>query len=99
MSWGKQKIDVKFSGTTANAWILGPNRILTWANIGDSRAILIQWHNEGTKEEIWSCKQISRDHKPDLNDEKARIESHGGVVSWYKDSRCQNVGPPRVWLK
>ena len=69
-NWGKQKIDVKFSGSTANVWILGPNRILTCANVGDSRAILIQWFNEGTDNETWTFKQISRDHKPDLEDEK-----------------------------
>ena len=49
VSLSKQQMDIKFSGTTANVWILGPNRILTCANIGDSRALLIQWQNEGTK--------------------------------------------------
>ncbi|CAI2387273.1 unnamed protein product [Moneuplotes crassus] len=94
-----QNIDIKFSGSTANICLLGPDNILTCANVGDSRSILIKCHKEGTQEEVWSCKPLSRDHKPDLTDEKSRIISNGGRVACYKDAKKKSVGPQRVWLK
>ncbi|CAI2387371.1 unnamed protein product [Moneuplotes crassus] len=92
-------IDIKFSGSTANICLVGPDHVLTCANVGDSRSILIKCHNEGTKQEVWTCKALSRDHKPDLSDEKSRIESNGGRVACFRDSNKKNIGPPRVWLK
>lgn len=66
----KQLIDIKFSGSTANICVLGPDNVLTCANVGDSRSLLIQCHNEGKKDEVWACKALSRDHKPDLTEER-----------------------------
>ena len=41
-----------------------------------------------------SIRSLSRDHKPDLPDERRRIEQQGGRVD-----RVYGMGPFRVWLK
>ena len=56
------------------------------ANCGDSRAILIT--------ATGNIIALSRDHKPDLFEEKKRIEQQGGRVD-----RVYGMGPYRVWLK
>ena len=58
-------------------------------NAGDSRGILIN-----NKEII----QLSRDHKPELPDEKNRINLFGGVVDKYTNGFYKS-GPYRVWVK
>jgi len=93
------EFDVKLSGTTANVCMLSPDRVLTCANVGDSRGILIQWYHEGTEKEVWAWKAISKDHKPELPEERSRIEAAGGMVTTYKDAKNRNIGPSRVWLK
>lgn len=45
------------------------------ANAGDSRAVM--YTTKGTH-------QLSRDHKPYLEDERKRIESAGGMVSMQR---------------
>ena len=52
-------------------------------NVGDSRAIM----SAGSGERIM---YLSRDHRPDDDNERKRIEENGGKV--YK----QSEGPPRV---
>jgi len=47
----------------------------------------------------WSTFAISRDHKPELPEEHARINKHGGRVEAYKDEFGHDFGPKRVWLK
>lgn len=42
--------------------------------------------------------QLSRDHKPNLEDERARIERSGGKVAKYIENGIK-VGPYRVWKK
>ena len=85
------------------------------ANAGDSRAVLgaLRPRNyqiedaeiesralsvEGN-DRAWFAKQITRDHKPDDPDEKARILSMNGRIESYKGRYGENVGPARVWLK
>lgn len=53
-----------------------PRRTIIAANVGDSRAVLSR---NGT---AWD---LTRDHKPNDPDEKARIESVGGKVIWCGD--------------
>ena len=74
----KNTIDVNFSGTTAvNVLIRG--EVLYCANTGDSRAILGRFNGK------WLAKPLSKDHKPELEDEKMRIEGAGGRVEPYMD--------------
>ena len=90
------------------------NKLVT-ANAGDSRAVIgslkdkdyaIKDKNIETKalcmeenEKIWVAKQITRDHKPDDEDEKERILKSNGRIESYKGRYGENVGPARVWLK
>jgi serine/threonine protein phosphatase PrpC len=71
------------SGTTAVAVLVTPEWILC-ANLGDSRASLLLSKNEdGTKSMIHEQQTIvalSKDHKPDLPKEEARIEAANGSV-------------------
>jgi len=62
---------VQKSGSTGLVTLIIKNKIYC-VNIGDSRAILCN----GTE-----AVRISRDHKPDLPDEKQRIEEQGGAVT------------------
>ena len=74
------------SGSTAVITFINKDKIIC-ANCGDSRAILI---SENDNKII----PLSRDHKPDLQDEKKRIINSGGRV----DKIC-GMGPYRVWFK
>jgi hypothetical protein len=60
-----------------------PQRTIIAANVGDSRAVLCR---NGT---AWD---LTRDHKPNDPDEKARIEGLGGEVVWCGDVDAQG-GP------
>lgn len=69
------------SGTTvANLYIIG-DRFLA-ANVGDTRVII------GTKK---GFSFLTKDHKPDLPEEKARIEGLGGRVLFYGAPRVEGV--------
>lgn len=69
------------------------DRHIAVANVGDSRIILGRVTASGKYEAV----EVSKDHKPDRPDEKARIEARGGRVFAveYEDGVD---GPPRVWL-
>jgi len=95
----KMQIDTNFSGCTANVTIVRGNWLLT-ANIGDSRAIV------GRKTgNDWISVDLSRDHKPELPQERRRIENCGGRIeplrgTFHPDSVTGSfVGPYRVWKK
>ena len=61
----------QFSGTTCSIVLTrGPE--LVAANAGDSRSIVV--HADGRAE------ALTRDHKPDLKEEKERILEKGGRV-------------------
>jgi len=84
-------IDTEFSGTTAVLCTVR-ERVLSVANIGDSRVIVGRQTRRGMK-----AVEVSIDHKPDREDEQRRIVSKGGRVFAveYDDGE---TGPPRVWL-
>lgn len=73
----KEGCDFHLSGTTCTiAYHDIPKRRLWIAHVGDSRAVL----GIRNKRNDISTRELTRDHKPDLNDERARIERAGGRV-------------------
>ncbi|XP_002980987.2 probable protein phosphatase 2C 51 [Selaginella moellendorffii] len=68
-------------GSTAVVAVLGPNRIIV-ANCGDSRAVL----SRGGR-----AIPLSVDHKPDREDELARVEAAGGRVFFWNGYRVLGV--------
>ncbi|KXZ52830.1 hypothetical protein GPECTOR_8g213 [Gonium pectorale] len=68
-------------GCTAVTAVLVGRRLLV-ANVGDSRAVL----SRGGK-----AIALSVDHKPNLKEERARIEGAGGVVVWAGTWRVGGV--------
>lgn len=83
-----------FSGSTT-VLCLVHDRTIYCANVGDSRAIICRQQTNGSLQSI----PISNDHKPDLPQERKRIEMNGGRVEPYTDFDGSLVGPARVWLK
>ena len=73
------------SGSTVILVHVNAEKIIA-ANCGDSRAILITKNNR--------IIPLSRDHKPDLPEEKLRIERSGGRID-----KIYGMGPYRVWFK
>jgi serine/threonine protein phosphatase PrpC len=88
----KQHFDVNFSGTTCIVVILVDDKIIC-ANCGDSRAFLASESSKRT-----TVTQLSRDHKPDLRDEKQRILGSNGWVEKYNQNGYF-LGPYRVFVK
>ena len=80
-----QYFDSISSGSTVVLIHINPEKIIS-INCGDSRAILI------TKNK--NVIPLSRDHKPEIPEEKQRIESSGGRVD-----KIFGMGPFRVWFK
>lgn len=80
-------IDTSVSGTTAVGMLVRDGDVVI-ANIGDSRAIVARFC-EVEQRFVAHCE--SADHKPDVPEERARIEgSNGRVFEW---------GSYRVWLQ
>ncbi|DAZ97244.1 TPA: hypothetical protein N0F65_010406 [Lagenidium giganteum] len=80
-------IDISVSGTTAVAMLVC-DRDLFIANIGDSRAIVAQFDEQESK---YALHFETQDHKPDVPEERQRIEANNGrVFEW---------GSYRVWLQ
>lgn len=85
--------DVEYSGSTCVCCLVDwKARMLHTSNVGDSRAILGRLNDDGS----WKAIQLSIDQRPDLDQERERIEMHGGVVSPHMIGTQQN-GPARVW--
>eukprot|EP00931_Biecheleriopsis_adriatica_P118010 TRINITY_DN93484_c0_g1_i1.p1 TRINITY_DN93484_c0_g1~~TRINITY_DN93484_c0_g1_i1.p1 ORF type:complete len:380 (+),score=71.96 TRINITY_DN93484_c0_g1_i1:69-1208(+) len=85
--------DVEYSGSTGVIALLDQGKkLLTVANIGDSRAILAQQHGGN-----WSALPLTTDLKPDHSEERERIELSGGIVAQYKEADGTMCGPYRVW--
>ena len=100
-----EKFDVHFSGSTCILiFKLGANLIVS--NTGDSRAIIVK---ENRKKQIskgnidpcchYEVEPLSKDHKPELREEKDRIEKAGGKVAQYIEEDGSFSGPFRVWVR
>lgn len=85
--------DINFSGSTCVFVARIYDRILI-SNIGDSRAIIVYKNNSSYKVEA-----LTKDHKPNLPEEKKRIEMKGGVVKPHEDDKNYSDAIMRVWVK
>eukprot|EP00397_Hematodinium_sp_SG-2012_P023570 GEMP01024497.1.p1 GENE.GEMP01024497.1~~GEMP01024497.1.p1 ORF type:complete len:372 (+),score=88.56 GEMP01024497.1:181-1296(+) len=86
-------LDVSYSGSTCVTCLIRGTTAYG-ANVGDSRAIVAR-NQDGE----WKALLLSNDHKPDLPQERARIERNEGRVAAFRGENGEVVGPPRVWLK
>merc|ERR1719375_2244684 len=73
------RIDARVSGTTATVVLVLPGGRLLVAHVGDSRAVLGRRRRGST--EKWRCVELSRDHKPELPEERARIIQAGATIT------------------
>ena len=64
-----------FSGTTCISVVFDKSTLIC-ANTGDSRAIMGCRNNAG----VWSCTELSWDHKPEEIDEADRVKSMNGRI-------------------
>ena len=101
----KGTVDCKFSGSTAILSVLtrGPaGRILTTGWTGDSRAVIARSRNPGVvgkqkaSATTWHTIPVTKDHKPDDPEERARLAKINAIV---RPSRVQHpqtgqVPPP-----
>jgi serine/threonine protein phosphatase PrpC len=92
---GSSRIDCEFSGSTAVVSFLS-GKTLTTAWVGDSRGVLARINRNGGGYEAVS---LTKDHKPTLAEEKARIIASSGRVERLVDEVGQPIGPFRVWLQ
>jgi serine/threonine protein phosphatase PrpC len=88
-------VDTTLSGTTGVVGVIRGQRLYV-ANIGDSRAVFGVQDPNGTSK-AYLARDITVDHKPDLPDEKKRIQEVGGRVFAVKFDDGID-GPARVWL-
>lgn len=76
------RMDARTSGTTATIALLLPGQRLLVAHVGDSRAVFGARPRAaaGGPAAAWRVRDLTRDHKPDLPEEKARIQARGAQV-------------------
>ncbi|KAL4435340.1 hypothetical protein ABPG74_022823 [Tetrahymena malaccensis] len=91
---GQNQFDVQMSGCTAVS-VLQYRNELYCANTGDSRAIVIRQ----TSNNEWRQVELSKDHKPEVPEEKARINANGGRVEQSVNEDGEKAGIYRVWKK
>ena len=94
----KVNFDANESGCTCVLIIHIGSHIIC-ANTGDSRAILISDSVGNNNINDFFEVALSYDYKPEMPEEKQRIESFGGVVEQLKNKLGEGVGPYRVWAK
>lgn len=74
-------IDASTSGTTCSIVLHSvEHKMLYVAHVGDSRVVLGKKLLQANGEYEWGAVDLTIDHKPDLPEERARIEKNGGVV-------------------
>ena len=86
------------SGTTC-VIVIQLEEYLICANTGDSRAILIYEDINSKNLSNTKIYPLSYDCKPELPNEKKRIEESGGSVEQIMDEGDIPCGPFRVWIK
>lgn len=76
------QVDGRSSGTTGTAVLVLPGRRLLVSHVGDSRAVFGRRRKGRTLDDYgpWNMVELTRDHKPDLPDEKQRIEASGAKI-------------------
>lgn len=91
--------DVQFSGSTVCTILFIGNKLIS-ANAGDSWAIVVWNSPNPTKPNVTSIQveQLTRDHKPDEQDEYKRIMENNGWIEAFKDMNGDPMGPLRVWV-
>ena len=87
------------NGTTACIMLVqelaGQALTVTLANVGDSRAVKGTLAvDASTGAERWATSDLTSDHKPDLPEERKRVEQSGGRVS----EASELDGPARIWF-
>ena len=84
--------DINFSGSTCIILFQIGNYLIS-SNVGDSRAIMLKENSE--------IIELSKDQKPENENEKIRIEKCGGIISQCNDlyDDGKQGGPFRIWLK
>jgi len=95
---GLGRVDARISGTTATVVLVMSDQRMLVAHVGDSRAVLgVRRRGEGHR---WRCQDLTRDHKPDLPDERARIELCGAqavTVGNPPNSTCRVYSAQQAW--
>lgn len=86
-------IDILCSGTTCVACVLQGDHLYV-ANVGDSRAIICRAPPQD-QEAPWTAVPLTRDHKPDLEDERRRIAAAGGRIAALQEEDGTPCGPQR----
>ncbi|XP_047954839.1 probable protein phosphatase 2C 51 isoform X1 [Salvia hispanica] len=87
--FSKQALDKGYvSGSTATVALLFEGQLLV-ANVGDSKALLCSKHGDSSKQVY--VEELTRDHHPDREDEKTRIEAAGGFITRYGVPRVNGI--------
>jgi len=74
-----KKLNAQMSGTTASVVVHDHNeKKIFVSHVADSTVVLGSWENAEKK--TLKATALTRDHKPNLKDERARIEKAGGRV-------------------
>lgn len=74
-------IDATRSGTTCSIVLhCIEKKTLYIAHVGDSRVVLGKQVQDQKQGKSWTAVELTKDHKPDLPEERARIEKNGGIV-------------------
>ena len=94
----KVNFDASDSGCTC-VLVINIGKHIICANTGDSRAILVYDSLLQNNTNDFIEVPLSYDYKPEMEEEKQRIEERGGVIEQIKNKDGEGIGPFRVWKK